>query len=306
MTVAQQAQRKQDYLLYIEDVYKQYDDKLVLDNIDLSVAESEFCTVVGPSGCGKSTLLRLVLGQEQPTKGALYIDGETIGHPNPNRGIVYQRYSLFPHLTVLENVTLGKRFSLGFFDRIKTASAIKDEANEFLRKVKLEQHGHKYPHELSGGMQQRVAIAQALIMRPRILLMDEPFGALDPHTRVEMQHFILELWEQEKMTIFFVTHDLDEAVYLGTRAFVLSQYYRDDRDLHKTQNHGAKIVADYQLPREAMSDLFKTTPEFTDLVEAIRKDGFTTEYSQHAKDFNLSHPDSFQTLSKAEHDQPRD
>jgi len=301
MMTNNQTQRKQNYLLHIEDVYKRYDEKLVLDNIDLSVAESEFCTVVGPSGCGKSTLLRMVLGQEKPSEGSLYIDGNIIGYPNPSRGIVYQRYSLFPHLTVLENVTLGKRFSVGFFERLKTKSVIIEEAYEFLKRVKLEKHGHKFPHELSGGMQQRVAIAQALIMRPRILLMDEPFGALDPHTRYEMQHFLLELWEQEKMTIFFVTHDLDEAVYLGTRTFVLSQFYQDDRQQHTTQKHGAKIVADYKLPREAMSDSFKTTSEFKELVESIRKDGFVTDYSQHAKDFNLAHPDSFQTLTEGEH-----
>jgi NitT/TauT family transport system ATP-binding protein len=177
---------------------------------------------------------------------------------------------------------------------------LKDEALFYLRKVDLEEHCAKYPHELSGGMRQRVAIAQSLIMKPKILLMDEPFGALDPGTRENMQVFLLELWEQFKMTIFFVTHDLEEAVFLGTRILVLSQYYIDGRGSGEDVDRGAKIVFDTALPKEAQSTLVKTSKKFSELIYQIRKEGFEADYLQHAKDFNLSHPNSFQTLREEE------
>ncbi|MDH5178691.1 MAG: ABC transporter ATP-binding protein [Gammaproteobacteria bacterium] len=286
-------------LLHIENVYKQYGEKMILDNIDLIVNEGEFCTVVGPSGCGKSTLLRLILGQEPPTEGRLLLDGKPVGYPNTDRGIVYQRYSLFPHLTVLENVMLGPSLKLGLMERRRRKTELRDEAMHYLQHVNLHLHGNKYPHELSGGMQQRVAIAQALIMKPRILLMDEPFGALDPQTREDMQIFLLELWEQEKMTIFFVTHDLEEALYLGTRIFALSQYYSDDRG-HDHKKRGAKIVSDHKLPSAVASNEIKHTPEFLALLETIRKDAFEKDHLQHVREFNLKHPDSYQTLTEEE------
>jgi NitT/TauT family transport system ATP-binding protein len=292
--------RKDKYLLHVDNVYKQYGEKVVLDNIDLSVSAGELCTVVGPSGCGKSTLLRLILGQEQPTQGELYLDGHSIGLPDMQRGVVFQKYSLFPHLTVLENVTLGRRLPRGYFENRRRKNEYKDEASHFLERVSLADHLHKYPHELSGGMQQRVAIAQALISRPRILLMDEPFGALDPQTREDMQMFLLELWEQEKMTVFFVTHDLEEALFVGTRVFVLSQYYTDDRGSGTQVTRGAKIVADYLLQPIASSSDVKSNVEFVELIEAIRQAGFSPSFLQHVKDFNLNHPDSFQTLTEAE------
>lgn len=292
--------RKDHYLLHINNVYKQYGEKVVLDNIDLSVSSGELCTVVGPSGCGKSTLLRLILGQEQPTQGELYLDGHSIGLPNTQRGVVYQRYSLFAHLSVLENVTLGRRLPRGFLENRRRKKEYTEEASHFLQRVNLADHMHKYPHELSGGMQQRVAIAQALITRPRILLMDEPFGALDPQTREDMQLFLLELWEEAKMTVFFVTHDLEEALFLGTRVFALSQYYTDDRGSGTQITRGAKIVADYKLQRTATSSSVKNAPEFVGLIKEIRQAGFDPNYLQHAKDFNLKHPDSFQTLTEEE------
>jgi len=280
--------------LHIEDIYKAYGDKLVLDNIDLSVKHGEFCTLVGPSGCGKSTLLRLIVGAEFPTAGRITLDNEVIGTPDRHRGIVFQRYSLFPHLSVIDNVSLGVRLekSLG-------RKTIYDEAMEYLRRVRLEQHADKYPHQLSGGMQQRVAIAQALIMQPKILLMDEPFGALDPDTREEMQLFLLELWEQQEMTVFFITHDLEEAAFLGSRLLVLSQYYSDDRG-EKHPGRGAKIVADHQLARSVSATGVKRSAEFSALIEQIREVGFNPEYLQHARDFNLKHPDAFQTLTTQE------
>lgn len=286
-------------LLLAEDVYKVYGEKVVLDNIDLVVKGEELCTVVGPSGCGKSTLLRLVLGQEIPTRGRVLVDGIPVGFPSPDRGVVYQRYSLFPHLSVIQNVVLGKRLSAGIFERISRRREFLDEAMFFLEKVRLSEHAHKYPHELSGGMQQRTALAQSLIMKPRILLMDEPFGALDPGTREDMQLFILELWEEFGMTIFFVTHDLEEAVFLGTRIIVLSQFYTDDRgdgfDLR-----GARIVADYPLSRKASSTVVKEQAQFGELIQQIRQEGFNPGYRRHVSAFNLLHNDSFQTLTKQE------
>ncbi len=287
--------------LHLEDVYKRYGKKTVLENIDLSVKDGELCTLVGPSGSGKSTLLRLILGQEFPSAGTVTIDGETAGFPDTLRGIVYQRYSLFPHLSVLDNITAGRRLRQGFFGQYWHRKQNREEAMHYLRRMRLETHADKYPHELSGGMRQRVAIAQALIMKPKILLMDEPYGALDPDTREEMQVFLLELWDEKPMTIFFVTHDLEEAVYLGTRIFVLSQYYTDDRGNHPEVNRGARIVADYQLPRVAMATEEKNSQDFRQLIEQIRQDGFNPERLQHVREFNLAHPDSFQTLTEEEH-----
>ncbi|MCP4134415.1 MAG: ABC transporter ATP-binding protein [bacterium] len=288
-------------MLFLEDLYKSYGSKMVLDDIDLSVSEGEFCTVVGPSGCGKSTLLRLILGQEEQTAGVLNFYGEPIGYSDTRRGIVYQRYSLFPHLTVLKNVMLGQKLGQGFFTSSKTRKKIREEAMEFLRRIGLEEHANKYPHELSGGMQQRVAIAQALIMRPKILLMDEPFGALDPGTRENMQLFLLEIWEKSDMTIFFITHDLEEAVFLGTRILVLSQYYTDGRG--DDVNRGARLVADYQVKSSASSTQYKETADFGRLIAKIRREGFSSKYLQHAEDFNLKHPDSFQSLEAIEKQQ---
>ena len=285
-------------ILHLRDVYKIYGTKVVLDNVDLSVARREFCTVVGPSGCGKSTLLRLILGQERPTTGSLFIDGCPADSANRERGIVYQRYSLFPNLTVLENVLLGKKLCAGILERFRKRKTFEEEAMHFLEKVRLAEHWNKYPHELSGGMQQRVAIAQAVIMSPSILLMDEPFGALDPGTRESMQVFILELWEKSEMTVFFVTHDLEEACYLGTRLVVLSQFYTDGRK--NNGNKGAKIVADYPLPRKATSTMVKAQASFGELIQKIRQDGFDPKHLQHVTEFNLKHDDSFQTLTPEE------
>ncbi len=286
--------------LEIIDVYKAYSGKVVLDNIDLHVKEGEFCTVVGPSGCGKTTLLRLIIGAETATSGEVLLEGKDVGPPDINRGIVFQRYSLFPHLTVLENISLGLRLGGRPGSKNMRPNEIRDESLAILESIRLAGHGNKYPHQLSGGMQQRVAIGQSLIMKPKILAMDEPFGALDPDTREDMQLFITELWEQEQMTIFFVTHDLHEAAFLGTRILVLSQFYIDDRGSGDGVNRGAKIAADYKLPRTASSTVAKQSKEFSDLINAIRREGFDPEYLQHAHEFNLKHPDSFQTLTEQE------
>jgi NitT/TauT family transport system ATP-binding protein len=285
--------------LIIQDVRKRYNGKVVLGDIDLAVAQGELCTVVGPSGCGKSTLLRLILGQERPSKGTVTVAGQLVEFPGPDRGIVYQKYSLFPHLSVLGNVILGRRLSLGPVERYRRRKEIEDEGRYFLEKMRLSEHADKYPHQLSGGMQQRTAMAQALIMRPKILLMDEPFGALDPGTREDMQVFLLELWEDIGMTVFFVTHDLEEAAFLGTRIVVLSQYYADANGIAHA-NQGTRIVADYPLARRAASTVVKGTPEFIALTQQIRRDGFDPHYLQRVTEFNLRHPDSFQTLDESE------
>ena len=286
--------------LHIENVYKRYGERTVLDNIDLRVAKGELCTVVGPSGCGKSTLLRIVIGQEPASAGTVLIDGQPVELPDAHRGIVYQKYSLYPHLTALENVLLGKVLEYPLYRRRKAANAHRAEAMTLLERARIAEHAHKYPHELSGGMQQRVAIAQTLIKRPRIILMDEPFGALDAGVREDMQVVLLDLWEEYGMTVFFVTHDLEEAVYLGTRILVLSQYYTDDRGPNAGAARGAKIVADHALPRRAMPTVAKGLPEFRELVAQIRREGFDPEYLRHAREFNLRHPDAFQTLTPEE------
>jgi len=290
------------FLVKLENVHQRYsrDGKMatVLNDIDLKVRPKELVTLVGPSGCGKSTLLRLILGWEQPKSGIVQIDGEDASAPNRDRGIVFQKYSLFPHLTVLENVIFGLELEQipfmwkwlwypGYLGRRKSWV---NEAKNFLERMRLAEHANKYPHELSGGMQQRVAIAQALIMKPKIILMDEPFGALDPGTREDMQIFLLELWEQYDMTIFFVTHDLEEALFLGTRILVLSPYYTDDSG----PAEGAKIVMDRKLPGPAATRV-KYTTEFNQLLEEVKKRGFEKGYRQHISEFDLSHPDSWKT-----------
>jgi NitT/TauT family transport system ATP-binding protein len=241
------------------------------------------------------------LGQELPDKGMIRLRGEPIGLPDEQRGVVYQKYTLFPHLTVLENVMLGPNY-LGI-DGCKTVSK-KDKldlAMYYLERVRLGDSVHKYPHELSGGMQQRVAIAQALIVKPKILLMDEPFGALDPDTREELQVFLLELWEELKLTVLFVTHSLEEACFMGTRLIALSQYY----DSGETDEfHGATIVEDHLLPPVAQSKDVKKDENFLSLIASVRANliasvrakAFDPKVSQTICGFNLNHPDSFRTL----------
>jgi len=302
--LAEKTLENSQYVLFLEDINKRYGNKEVLNDIDLAVRKGEFLTLVGPSGCGKSTLLRLILGQEQTSSGTILMEGREIIHPSPNRGIVYQRYSLFPHLTILENIMLGKQLPHPFWKGILRKRKFRKEAMHYLKSVHLEDHAGKYPHQLSGGMQQRVAIAQALIKNPRILLMDEPFGALDPGTREAMQILILKLWEVNGMTIFFVTHDLEEAAFLGTRIIVLSQYYIPEKNGEDNdEKNGSRIVADYPLNRRSpVSTRVKETAEFGKLMEKIRYDGFDSKYLQHATQFNLEHSDSFQTLIESEKD----
>jgi ABC-type nitrate/sulfonate/bicarbonate transport system ATPase subunit len=189
---------------------------LALQATDLDVAENDFITILGPSGCGKSTLLRIVAGLDRQTAGEVMLEGRRISGPGADRGMVFQSYTLFPWLSVRDNVCFGLR------ERGLARAEQLDTANRFLDKVGLRGFENHYPKQLSGGMQQRVAIARALANGPRMLLMDEPFGALDHQTRELMQELLLGIWEAEKKTVLFVTHDIDEAVFMGSRVVVMS------------------------------------------------------------------------------------
>jgi ABC-type nitrate/sulfonate/bicarbonate transport system ATPase subunit len=189
---------------------------LALQATSLSVAENDFVTILGPSGCGKSTLLRIVAGLDHPTAGEVLLDGTRIAGPGADRGMVFQSYTLFPWLDVLDNVCFGLR------ERGLPRAQQREIAQGFIAKVGLAGFEHHYPKQLSGGMQQRTAIARALANNPRILLMDEPFGALDHQTRELMQELLLGIWEAERKTVLFVTHDIDEAVFMAGRVVVMS------------------------------------------------------------------------------------
>ena len=189
---------------------------LALQATDLAVAENDFVTILGPSGCGKSTLLRIVAGLDQPSSGEVLLEGRRITAPGADRGMVFQSYTLFPWLTVRENVCFGLR------ERGLPGNEQIAVADNFISKVGLRGFEHHFPKQLSGGMQQRTAIARALANGPRILLMDEPFGALDHQTRELMQELLQGIWEAEKKTVLFVTHDIDEAVFMGSRVVVMS------------------------------------------------------------------------------------
>jgi ABC-type nitrate/sulfonate/bicarbonate transport system ATPase subunit len=189
---------------------------LALQATSLTVAENDFVTILGPSGCGKSTLLRIVAGLDRPTAGEVLLDGKRIAGPGADRGMVFQSYTLFPWLDVLDNVCFGLR------ERGLSRAEQREIAQGFIGRVGLRGFEHHYPKQLSGGMQQRTAIARALANGPRILLMDEPFGALDHQTRELMQELLLGIWEAERKTVLFVTHDIDEAVFMAGRVVVMS------------------------------------------------------------------------------------
>ncbi len=296
-----------DHILSTKNIFKRYQVQgnrkngpaiyTVLNGINLNVRSGEFLTVVGPTGCGKSTLLRLILGSDRPTEGNVTINNQEVRKPDRNRGVVFQRYSLFPNMSVEKNVMLGLELeefsflSLIFkpFHCRNRRCEFREQASEYLDRVGLLKHKDKYPYELSGGMRQRAAIAQAMIMKPEILLMDEPFGALDIGTREAMQVFVIEQWQQERQTIIFVTHDLEEAIYLGTRIIVLSPYYLGDDDL---PGEGSKIVKDVRIPwhHPRPTDI-KHTKQFNALMKAVRKEGLDPEYFQSIEDFDLSHED---------------
>ncbi len=238
----------------VKNVWQSYGDQTVLERLNLSITEGEFCTLVGASGCGKSTFLRLLLGQERPSKGEILLDGKPLaGEPDASRGVVFQRYSVFPHLSVLDNVAIGLELPRSALLGRLFGSAKRDareQAAELLQKVGLGHALDKYPSQLSGGMQQRLAIAQALIMKPRVLLLDEPFGALDPGIRKDMHILLLELWRETGLTVFMVTHDLSEGFSLGTRLMVFDKTRIDP---HAPNAFGARITYDIPLNSDRRS-----------------------------------------------------
>ena len=231
----------------IKNLWKEYGQDVVLERLNAKVEEGEFVTVVGASGCGKTTLLKMMLGTESPTRGQLLLDGKPIpDEPDETRGIVFQRYSVLPHLTAVENVMLaGELESSRWLGRVFGGKrrALREQAEEMLASVGLDQALGKYPHELSGGMQQRLALAQALIKKPRILLLDEPFGALDPGIRRDMHELVLDLWRKQDLTVFMITHDLAEGFFLGTRMWVFD---KERLDPQTPGSYGARIT--YDLP----------------------------------------------------------
>ena len=220
---------------------------VALQATDLDVAENDFITILGPSGCGKSTLLRIVAGLDKQSSGEVLLDGKRIDGPGADRGMVFQSYTLFPWLTVRDNVCFGLR------ERGLPRQQQLEIADAFLHKVGLRGFEGHYPKQLSGGMQQRTALARALANNPRMLLMDEPFGALDHQTRELMQELLLGIWEKEKKTVLFVTHDIDEAVFMGSRVMVMSA-------------RPGRIKLDRPVPiAHPRHYSVKTTPEFADL-----------------------------------------
>jgi NitT/TauT family transport system ATP-binding protein len=200
----------------VSKVYRGQKDVHALDDVSLTVSEGEFVALLGPSGCGKSTLLNLLAGFEKTSEGALLFDGKPVSQPGPDRGVVFQEAALFPWLSVWENVVFGPRVQ-GL-----ARADYEDRARKLLKLVGLEAFADALPVQLSGGMRQRVGIARVLVMNPRALLMDEPFGALDAQTRLSMQQLLLDVWQSLGTTVLFVTHDIDEAILLSDRICVMS------------------------------------------------------------------------------------
>lgn len=237
-------------LLSLRNVWVEYGDKVVLERVNLDIEAGSFVSIIGPSGAGKSSLLRVVLGQETPTRGSILLDGTPLKPEcGPDRGVVFQRYSVFPHLSVLRNTVFGLEcaqapFTARLFGGRRRAAIA--EAEEMLLAVGLGDSMDLYPAQMSGGMQQRLAIAQALIKRPRILLLDEPFGALDPGIRADMHLLINRLWADYSLTVIMVTHDIKEAFSLGTRVLTLDKRRRDP---HAPHRFGATAVYDLPLTK---------------------------------------------------------
>ncbi|MBB1090711.1 ABC transporter ATP-binding protein [Rhodopseudomonas palustris] len=231
-----------------DGVWKEYGDHIVLERITIDVAPRAFVALVGPSGCGKTTFLRMLLGEETPTRGRILIDGKPLRpEPDADRGVVFQRYSVFPHLTVLQNVLLGRELKeskwLGrLFGGAKRAAT--EQAMVLLDEVGLKGHEDKYPSALSGGMQQRLALAQAIMRGPKILLLDEPFGALDPGIRSEIHELMKRLWNETELTVVMVTHDLSEAFRLASRVVAFERHRNRPEE---RERYGATISRDLEI-----------------------------------------------------------
>lgn len=246
-------------LLALRNVWVEYGDKIVLERVTLDIAQGSFVSIVGPSGAGKSTLLGLLLGQEAPSRGEILLDGVPLKPEcGPDRGVVFQRYSVFPHLDARHNVLFGLECARApltgrLFGQARRSAL--GEADAMLGAVGLGDHGHVYPAQMSGGMQQRLAIAQALVKRPRILLLDEPFGALDPGIRADMHSLITRLWREHELTIAMVTHDISEAFALATRVLTLDKRRYDP---HAPHRYGATAIYDLPLERRLEAETART------------------------------------------------
>jgi NitT/TauT family transport system ATP-binding protein len=244
--------------------------RTVLEDIDLEIEEGEFVVLLGETGCGKSTLLRMILGQERPTSGSISVSGSGVERVDARSGYVPQKYALFPDRTVLDNLAMGPETSkYHILGRLRPSfrafrKQVREEALRQLQHMGLQaSDAAKYPHQLSGGMQQRVAIAQALMMKSRVLLMDEAFSALDPATRASLQRLLRSVWSELKPTVVFVTHNTAEALFLGSRLIVLARVGRED-------HCGSRVALDIKLPESGMS-LRKNGQEFLDLVDYVER-----------------------------------
>ena len=241
--------------VHIDHVVKKFNGRggemIALNGVDMDIHENEFICVVGPSGCGKSTLLNIIGGLDTPTEGKVLVDGKEVAGPGPDRGIVFQQYALFPWLTVEKNVQFGLKL------QGKSPEECQEIAQKYLKMVELEQFAKSYPKELSGGMKQRVAIARAYAVNPKVLLMDEPFGALDAQTRTQLQQELLETWEKEQKTCFFITHDVEEAIILAQRVVIMCA--RPGR---------VKDIVDIDIPYPRNQET-KMTPRFLELKNYI-------------------------------------
>ena len=244
-----------EYEIEISDVTKSYETKkgkfLALDTVSLNIERNEFICVVGPSGCGKTTLLNIIAGLHLPSTGFVKVKGEKVTGPGKGKGVIFQQYGLYPWLTVQNNVEFG----------LKMKKVPKEErreaASKYIQLVGLEKFAKSYPKELSGGMKQRVAIARAYATNPDILLLDEPFGALDAQTRAQLQENLLGTWEKERKTCFFITHDVEEAVLLATRIVIMS-----------ASPGRIKEIMDVKLPYPRNQQT-KLTPEFNEIKNSI-------------------------------------
>lgn len=262
--------KNREVVLQVNGLSKQFDTPqgrvTALRDINFQTHRREFVCVIGPSGCGKSTLIRILAGLESLTDGEVLLDGKPVNRPGPERGMVFQGYTLFPWLTVKKNVMFG------LLNQGMGKLQAEQEALQWVDLVGLERFADAYPHQLSGGMKQRVAIARALANQPRILLMDEPFGALDAQTRCKMQSYLLEIWKNIDITILFITHDLDEAIFLADRILVLKAHPGEVQELievavprprHTDQLLGAEFLA----TKKRLEELIHPPQEEEDVTE---------------------------------------
>mgnify|MGYP001066852601 CR=1 FL=1 len=249
------AREERNIKVKIDNVVRTFNTRngemVALNGVNLDIMENEFICVVGPSGCGKSTLLNIIAGLLEPTSGKVYCDGHEVTGTGTERGVVFQQYALFPWMTVKKNVEFGLKL------QGKSSEEASEIAMKYIKMVDLEDFANHYPKELSGGMKQRVAIARAYAVNPSVLLMDEPFGALDAQTRTQLQTELLETWQKEKKTCFFITHDVDEAIVLAQKVIIMSA--RPGR---------IKEIVDINIPYPRTQET-KLTKEFLDLKDHI-------------------------------------